>query len=78
VVDWPPKGADLSPIENFWAEVNREVNALQCTSPDELWEALSETWELYREKPNYFENLYDSIPNRIDEIIEKEGNWSKY
>ena len=36
LIPWPPKGADLNPIENVWSEMVRDMDAQNVTSDDQL------------------------------------------
>ena len=38
VLSWPPQSSDLSPIENLWYELNRQLNNRQCNTEDELFQ----------------------------------------
>ncbi len=44
VLPWPPKGADLSPIENCFCEIQRraKIKFGEITEQEELWEYVSE------------------------------------
>jgi hypothetical protein len=45
VLPWPPKGADLSPIENCFCEIQHraKINFREITEQDELREYVSQT-----------------------------------
>lgn len=76
-MEWPVKSPDLNLIENVWAKMvwnwpdggfpNR--NAI-FTEAEERWDAIRGT--------EYVANLYDSIPKRLNEVINNGGNWCKY
>ncbi len=44
VLPWPTKGADFSPIENCFCEIQRraKINFVEITKQEELWEYVSE------------------------------------
>lgn len=76
--DWPPKGPDMNPVENVWAELVRRVekNRQGIVNRDQLWEDI---WRAFQEIPDsYFENLIRSMPNRVGTVASKHGGWTKY
>lgn len=75
-LDWPPNSPDLNPIENLWSIMKRKVQEVDTSSVAKLKAALSKLWE---ELPKeLLENLADSFPNRLQEVIHKRGNAIKY
>lgn len=73
--DWPPKGPDMNPVENVWAELVRRVRN-HPENRKQLWENV---WEAFQNiDDDYFQNLIDSMPRRIAKVIEAEGRWTKY
>jgi transposase len=80
VIDWPPKGCDMNPIENVWAEMVRFLN--EHPNPplnrDALSERIREAWEDLMNTPGYIRKLIDSMPNRLAEVIEHNGMFSSF
>ncbi len=81
-INWPSKGADMNPIENAWAELQKSVSHKiredgRPDSREELWHYVGSSWEELRET-DIVENLYRSMPNRMRSVIESHGNWTKY
>lgn len=73
--DWPPKGPDMNPVENVWAELVRRVRN-HPENKTQLWENV---WEAFQNiDDEYFVNLMESMPRRIAKVIEAEGRWTKY
>ncbi|KAL4500798.1 hypothetical protein ABPG72_020032 [Tetrahymena utriculariae] len=76
LMEWIPKGADLSPIERIWAKLKGKLEELDY---DNLTKE-----ELYKEIQTYFyedqgiksqiKKLYESLPEKIKLIIENKGN----
>lgn len=82
VLDWPPRGADLNPIENMWAETKR-VMAENWPDPppsttDALWDVVLDAWEEIAQSPNYSSTLVASLPRRLQAVTESNGFWSSY
>ncbi|GFR05089.1 transposable element Tc1 transposase [Trichonephila clavata] len=78
--DWPPKGPDMNPVENVWAELVRrlEIHWRQTgvRNRDQLWE---DVLQVFHELPEeYFENLIRSMPRRVRTVSSKHGGWAKY
>lgn len=73
--DWPPKGPDMNPVENVWAELVRRVR-YDSTNQDQLWENVLHAF--HQLPDDYFETLIESMPRRIHAVIAKNGHWTKY
>lgn len=69
---------DLNPIENLWAILKRKLGGLehQPGSIKELWEKIYEMWGEIDVK--YCENLVESMPRRIKQVIRKKGDITGY
>lgn len=78
VIPWPPKGADLNPIENAWSEMVRDIEAQHVTNGDELWEKVSHVWNSLGARQQYWKVLARSMPSRLHLVTEAEGDWTKY
>ena len=75
----PPKSPDIPPIENLWGRAKVKVaNDGIYENCDDLWLAISDAWIEMRENINYAQNLINSIPNRLQAIIDCNGNHTKY
>lgn len=75
---WPAQSPDLNPIENLWDELDRKVRKHKPLpkNRDELWQILQEEWLNLDEK--IYENLVNSMPQRIAAVISSKGNPTKY
>ena len=79
VLPWPPKGADLNPIENVWADMTRDMGGpyLRITK-DEPFLKAKESWKWLMRRPGYCYKMAASIRSRISELRAAEGHWTKY
>ena len=83
VLPWPPKSPALNPIENVWAELKRTVtsswrHAVRPTTKGQLWDSVLRAWEDLATDTDYFNTLYDSMPNRINATVDAEGFWTGF
>ena len=75
VLDWPPQSPDLNPIEQVWAIMKHELYTRKTFPKNrtELIETFLGIWDSLELKR--FENLSDSIPERLEKVIENKGGW---
>uniref|UniRef100_A0A8R1EQV2 Transposable element Tc3 transposase-like DNA-binding HTH domain-containing protein n=1 Tax=Caenorhabditis japonica TaxID=281687 RepID=A0A8R1EQV2_CAEJA len=78
VLDWPACSPDLNLIESVWGILASSVykTGKQYNSISELKNAVKAEWN--KIQPSYFENLSNSMPNRIFQVIQKNGGFTKY
>ena len=74
--DWPSNSPDLSPIENVWAHVDREVAKLGCKTFEEFKDSIDFTFQNLPRKT--CENLFASVPKRMEECIKLDGYNTRY
>ena len=75
---WPAYSPDLNIIENVWGYLSRHVYAesRQFSSKNELLEAILS--ECRKIPQSYIKELFKSLPNRIFDVINKNGGSTKY
>lgn len=78
VLPWPPKGADLNPIENLWSEMVREMETQHCTNSNQLWNEVKLIWDNLRQRQNYWAVLANSMTSRLQMVRDVSGDWTKY
>jgi transposase len=78
-LEWPAQSPDLNPIENMWAVLKAARRARQRLTPKtrkDLIEEMSKLWSTI--EPNFRENLSNSIPKRLSEVITNKGKATSY
>jgi hypothetical protein len=78
VLEWPSNSPDMSPIENVWSYLKQKLEDFP-TRPrnlDELWERIQSQWQQL--PAEYLQSVALSMPNRVAEVIKKEGWGIKY
>lgn len=73
--DWPPKGPDMNPVENVWAELVRRTRP-DSANREQLWENILVAFNELDD--DYFNNLIESMRRRIANVLMKRGGWTKY
>lgn len=73
--DWPPKGPDMNPVENVWAELVRRTRH-DATNRDQLYENVYSTFQQL--ETTYFDKLIESMPRRLEKVMLANGGWTKY
>ena len=78
LLPWLPSSPNLNIIKNVWGEIDY---CLCCrkhcpTTIEQLWAALQEEW--YALEKTFIENLYSSIPRRIEAVRTARGGFTKY
>ena len=76
VLHWPAQSPDLSPIENIWREVGIGLQNHHPSNLDELYDAIKNVW--YSIKPEKFEKLVLSFPQRLRACYAAHGGHTKY
>ena len=76
VLDWPSQSPDLNPIENLWAHIKKELRSYRPKNVKELKSNILEIWNSIDVK--YTQNLVNSMPKRIIEVLRENGGNTKY
>lgn len=74
--DWPSNSPDLSPIENVWGYVDREVAKMGCKTFADFKAAINVTFQNIPETMR--RNLFDSVPKRMRDCIMLDGYKTAY
>lgn len=78
LLNWPPYSPELNVIENVWGWLVRKVYASgkQYNNRDDLIYAIKEAWSTI--SLDYIKSLYDSIPDRMYEVVLNKGGPTHY
>ncbi|CDF38189.1 unnamed protein product [Chondrus crispus] len=78
LLGWPAKSPDLNIIENVWGLLARRVygHGRQFSNLEDLADRILDCWSSISEE--YLNKLYESIPRRLVEVLEKKGGPTKY
>ena len=77
-MEWPAKSPDLKVIENIWLYMKRELqkSAVDITTKNDLLREIQSVWRNI--ELDYMRNLYQTIPDRLNDVIEMKGHLTKY
>ena len=75
VLEWPCKSPDLNIIEFVWQKMKTRVQQVHLKTLEELKAVLYEVWASFTQ--NELEEMVESMPKRIHEVIAKKGNATK-
>ena len=78
LIDWPGNSPDLNPIENVWAWMKSQLRDSKATSLPQLQREITELWVLRMDNIQYLKNLVESMPRRLQAVIDGNGNLTKY
>ena len=77
LIDWPGNSPDLNPIENMWGFMKGKLSNTKLTSIPHLQEELKRLWCLGLSE-EYCQKLADSMPRRLEMVINAGGGPTKY
>ncbi len=76
VMNWPAYSPDLNIIEHVWGYI---ATKLRQTRPNNLNEIRQQVFHHWAHLPrDYLNNLYQSLPRRVTELIRRRGYPTKY
>ena len=77
VIKWPGNSPDLNPIENLWTVFKNKLEEKKCTSVAEMKEEITRIWcrDITKE---YCRTLAQSMPRRLQAVLEADGGHTKY
>jgi DDE superfamily endonuclease len=76
LMDWPAQSPDLNPMENLWAVLKQAVQKQGPKNLEQLRNCILQEWK--KIDKNTLESLIDSLPNRIQLVIQAKGGSTRY
>jgi transposase len=78
IMDWPASSPDLNPIENVWKLMKDNIQKRENfpRTVNELKTALKEEWSNF--DTSLLRKVVDSMPRRIEAVLEAKGGPTKY
>ena len=75
---WPAQSPDLNPIEQLWQQLKTKIGSspVPARGVHELWERVEKEWE--KIPVETCQRLIESMPRRIEAVIETKGGHIKY
>lgn len=75
-LNWPPQSPDLNIIENVWSLLKRKRTVSLNKNREETISELTSLWEEI--PPEILRNLVDSVPRRLQKVINSKGDYAFY
>ena len=76
VLEWPSQSPDLNPIENLWHQMDWKMRSRTSQNEAQLFECCLESWNSI--EVDYCNQIVDSMPDRIEAVIQAKGGMTKY
>ena len=76
LLEWPSNSPDANPIEQLWDELDRAIRRYRRLSMKAFEAALKEEWALITKER--IERLIESMPRRLQALIDAEGYYTRY
>ena len=73
---WTGNSPDLNPIENLWSQMKHMQRKERATSAEGLKRIARKVWKGV--SSDYLKKLYESMPRRMQAVIDAEGGHTKY
>jgi hypothetical protein len=78
LLDWPAQSRDLSPIEHLWQHLKKRLNSYERSARGvwELWKRIDAEWG--KIEVEEYQKLIESMPRRLEAVIQANGGHTKY
>ena len=76
VLQWPAQSPDINIIEDVWNMLKYEMRGRTFEDGEDLWKELNRLWK--KISVQQIQNLYDSLPRRMEALKDAEGYYTKY
>ena len=74
--NWPSFSPDLNSIEHLWDEIERRIKKTSPRNVTELKECLMRIWKSI--EAQVCKKLFDSVPNRLHEVLQMKRYPTRY
>lgn len=75
-LDWPPQSPDLNVIENVWSYIKRYRSTDLTRTRDETITEITNAWNEISEE--FLHSLVDSVPTRLQKVLNAKGGYTFY
>ena len=76
VLNWVAQSPDLNPIEHIWSVVKKRIALRKPTNIADLRAIAEQEWNSI--EPSVVRNLVESMPRRIQSVIDAKGGPTRY
>ena len=76
-IPWPGNSPDLNPIENAWNIMKNQLAEFRPSNKAEMIRRIKQIW-VRQMSPEYFRKLAESMPRRLQAVIDNGGWMTKY
>jgi hypothetical protein len=79
ILEWPAQSPDLNPIESVWRDIETELGEIWRRAEDveALMAMIGNTWQEHITE-EVLDRLIDSMPARLQAVIDAGGNPTPY
>ncbi|KAA0725409.1 hypothetical protein E1301_Tti010430 [Triplophysa tibetana] len=74
--DWPAQSPDMNIIEHMWGRMKAEARKTKPKNIDEFWEACKTAFFAFPD--DFINKLYESLPNRMNAVLQADGSHTRY
>ena len=78
LIKWPGNSPDLNPIENAWSWMKLQLKDVVCTNMEDWKREIVKLWVTRMSDNSYLQNLVESMPRRLQKVIERDRATTKY
>jgi len=78
VVFQPPYSPEPNPIEHVWSRMKLILRERDFSSPEDLRRGVREAWQQVARDRDYLRALTQSMPRRLNAVVEAEGGPTRY
>ncbi len=77
---FPPKAADINPMENVWGILTKKVftGTTTFTNEESLHAAIEAAWATIRADRGFRQRLVNSMTGRLQQVIKRNGDWADF